>query len=242
MYPLTPRLRTAQLNTLFLLGLAVVGYWGPWLIHPAAPLILNGYDLSEWVTFLPPVRDGALFNPLVIPLPWREPVVIYLARLVFFIPLACVAGLLSITASRYRGGAAPFLRAWWSDILPHSPLSWGLLILAGLGCFIILPPYEAYVRADYRLEYWPQMVVAGLTALLIVSAFVLPGELKDLTQMALALAGLGIGAWTLMSVRPATLALLPVGWVRLGWGWVAMLVGLAGLAWLGLTHLFGEKD
>jgi hypothetical protein len=226
------------LKTLLLLGLALVGYWGPWLIHSTAPLILNGYDLSEWVTFLPPVRDGSLFPTLTLPLSGS----IYLARLVFFIPLACVAGLLGLTASRYRGHTAPYLRAWWSDVLPRSPLSWALLGLAGVCCFIVLPPYEAYVRADYRAEYWPQMVMAGLTAVLIMSAFVLPSELKDVAQISLALVGLGVGAWTLMSVRPTALALLPVGWVRLGWGWGATLAGLAGLAGLGLAHLFGEKD
>src|SRR6185436_5919146 len=74
-----------RLRTLSLL-LALIGYWTPWLTHPVAALRLNGFELSEWVTFLPGVRDGSLpFN-----------------RLAFLIPLACLALLLSITASHFR--------------------------------------------------------------------------------------------------------------------------------------------
>ena len=66
------------------LALAVAGYWLPWLTHPAAALRLNGYELSEWVTFLPGVRDGSL--PL--------------SRLVFLIPLACLALLCGLVAAQ----------------------------------------------------------------------------------------------------------------------------------------------
>ncbi len=149
-------------------------------MHPAAPLTLNGYDLSEWVTFLPQVRDGSLpIAALTLSFPWGYSLSIYFARLVFFIPLACVAGLLSVAASRYRGAPATYLRAWWSGLLPHSSLSWALLALAGLCCFMVFPPYEAYIRADYWPEYQPQFIIACFTILIIVSAFFLPGELKD---------------------------------------------------------------
>src|SRR5437870_3045187 len=64
--------------------LALVGYWLPWLTAPAAALRLNGYELSEWITFLPGVRDGSL--PL--------------NRLVFLLPLACLALLFALAAAR----------------------------------------------------------------------------------------------------------------------------------------------
>ena len=64
--------------------LALVGYWLPWLTHPAAALRLNGYELSEWVTFLPAVRDGS--SPLT--------------RLVFLLPLAALALLCGLAAAR----------------------------------------------------------------------------------------------------------------------------------------------
>src|SRR5258708_34443636 len=74
------RRRAVQLAAL---GLALFGYWLPWLTHPAAALRLNGYELSEWVTFLPGVRDGSL--PL--------------GRLVFLLPLGCLALLLGLAAT-----------------------------------------------------------------------------------------------------------------------------------------------
>jgi hypothetical protein len=237
------RLRTARWETLILLGLALVGYWGPWLIHPSAALTLNGYELSEWATFLPQVRDGSL--PLAaVSLPWPGggALSIYFARLVFFIPLACVAGLLSLGASRFRGRPSAYLKAWWSDLLPHSWLSWLLLGLAGVCCFLVFPPYPAYVFPDYWPEYQPQFLSACLTAILILAVFFLPGEVKDVVQIVLALIGGGFGLWSFLVLHPVAIALLGPGWVRWGWGWVAMLAGLAGLAWLGLTHLFGQKD
>ena len=66
-------------------ALALLGYWSPWLSLPPAALRLNGYDLAEWITFLPGVRDGSL----------------HLNRLSFLMPLACVALLLGIASARF---------------------------------------------------------------------------------------------------------------------------------------------
>ena len=33
--------------------LAVIGLWGTWIPHPAAALVLSGWDLTEFVKFLP---------------------------------------------------------------------------------------------------------------------------------------------------------------------------------------------
>jgi len=38
----------------------LIGYWAPWVAHPAAGLVQNGFDLSEFVKFLPQVKDGSL--------------------------------------------------------------------------------------------------------------------------------------------------------------------------------------
>src|SRR5687767_6493572 len=112
-----PRLRT------FSILLALVGYWAPWLTHPAAALRLNGYELSEWITFLPGVRDGTLpFN-----------------RLAFLIPLACLGLLSGITAAHFRSMTAP--SSWLRPKWPRSLIGWALLVLAALGCYGVFPPY-----------------------------------------------------------------------------------------------------
>lgn len=40
--------------------LAAVGYWGPWVSHRAAALVISGLDLAEYVKFLPEYRDGRI--------------------------------------------------------------------------------------------------------------------------------------------------------------------------------------
>lgn len=213
-------------STLFLLSLALIGYWSPWFTHPVSALRLNGYELSEWITFLPEARGGVL------------PV----NRLSFFIPLAGVAWLLACAAARYRGTPPAHWRAWWSGLPRRTALSWGLLALAALCAFMVFPPYEAYTRADYWPDYQTQFVVAMLTAAGIVLAFVLPAGIRDLAQTVVALTGAGFGAWAFWAVRPMAIGLLGWRWMVLGNGWALLLFGLAGLAWLGLAHLFGPKD
>jgi len=40
------------------LALAIVGYFGSWVDHKTAALVLTGQDMGEFVKFLPEVRDG----------------------------------------------------------------------------------------------------------------------------------------------------------------------------------------
>src|SRR5260221_287867 len=96
-----PRLMRRRIVQLAALGLALIGYWLPWLTHPVAALRLNGYELSEWVTYLPGVRDGSL--PL--------------SRLLFLLPLSCLALLLGLAATWQSVLAAPLLSA-----LPGAPV------------------------------------------------------------------------------------------------------------------------
>ena len=43
------------------IALALVGYWGPWVDHKTAALVLSGLDMAEFVKFLPEVRAGTEF-------------------------------------------------------------------------------------------------------------------------------------------------------------------------------------
>src|SRR5258706_7220944 len=96
------RRRAVQLAAL---GLALFGYWLPWLTHPSAALRLNGYELSEWITYLPGVRDGSL--PL--------------SRLVFLLPLGCLALLLGLAATWQSVLAAPLLGAPPGALVSSAP-------------------------------------------------------------------------------------------------------------------------
>jgi hypothetical protein len=186
---------------------ALAGYWSPWLTQPAAALRLSGFDLAEWVTFLPGVRDGSL--PL--------------SRLAFLLPLACLALLLGLAAqagARRRGWRGWLPAAWWG---------WGLWLLAGVCSLLVLPPYEAFRNREYWPEYQLQFWVACVTVAGVAVSGCVPRQVTGWLRILLAAAGAGCGAWAVLMLRPAANELLNTPWA-VGLGWPAMLAGLAGVA------------
>jgi hypothetical protein len=218
--------------------LALTGYWLPWLTHPAAALRFNGYELSEWVTFLPGVRDGSL--PL--------------SRLVFLLPLACLALLCGLVAARpastlvlpplgaaARQPPAPPRRGL-GTMLPAvaDPTGWVLLGLGLLLAFTVLPPYPYLLTAYADAEYQTQFFAAVLTLLAWALVAYLPRDLNAALQGLLALGAGAIGLWAVLALRPAANAALNAPW-QLGLGWYLMLAGMAGLVVSGLARVFGPR-
>jgi hypothetical protein len=225
------------LSRLFLV-LALLGYWLPWLTHPAAALRLNGYELSEWVTFLPGVRDGSL--PL--------------SRLIFLLPLACLALLSGLAAARPAStlalpplgastprAAAP-RRAGLAAYLPPlaGPAGWALLLLGLLLALTVLPPYPYLLTAYADPEYQTQLFVGALALLAWAVVAYLPRDLNALLQALLALAAGLAGVWAALTVQPAASEVLNASW-NLGLGWYLMLIGFAGLTVTGLARVFGPR-
>ena len=205
------------------LGLALIGFWSPWLTQPAAALRLNGFELSEWVTFLPGVRDGSL--------PF--------GRFTFLIPVAALVPLFGIAAARCRSQTLARRRAPLTALLPDSHLGWGMLCLA-LACLVaVFPPYEAFVRPDYWPEYQPQFIAACAAFAGLIVILALPDEVNDVLQILLALLGGGYALWATLSLWGAVLQ-FNVRW-SIGLGWAAMLLGFAGLALSGWARLFGPR-
>lgn len=91
--------------------LALIGYFGPWVNHRAAGLVVTGLDLGEYVKFLPAVRGGQLVL-------WREG---------FYWPLVAVSLAFSLYAFR-----KPLRYPW--------PLRALLLALAIVAALNLLPP------------------------------------------------------------------------------------------------------
>ena len=223
---------------LFALLLALVGYWSPWLTHPIAALRLNGYELSEWVTFLPGVRDGSL--PL--------------SRLLLLLPLACLSLLFGLVASRVPPalslvpfGSAPRLpeapRRGLAAALPRLVPGWGWpLVLIGAVCaLVIFPPYPYLLTAYADREYQGQLFVAAATLVGLLVTLYLPVDLKDALQTLLGLAGAGLAAWGMLNVRPAASALLNSPW-PIGLGLAALLFGFVVLGLGGVGQLFGPRE
>ncbi len=217
--------------------LAAIGYWLPWLTHPAAALRLNGYELSEWITFLPGVRDGSLS----------------LTRLQFLLPLAGLALLCALVAIRpaqrlalpplgagARPPAAP--RTGLAALLPSvGGLAGWVTLLAGLiFAFVVLPPYPYLLTAHADPEFRPQLIVAIFTVLAFVVLVYLPADLNAVVQIVLAMAAIASAVPPLLAVRPAANEVLGAAW-PLGLGWPLLLAGLAGLAWLALRRLFSPR-
>jgi hypothetical protein len=106
---------------------------------------------------------------------------------------------------------------------------------------LLIPPYPYVLTALADPEYRVQLVTAALTLVLVVGVLFAPPSLKDLLQTGLALAGAGLGAWALATVRPAASEVLGASW-PLGLGWFSLLAGLLALALAGLAQLFGARE
>jgi len=186
-------------------GLA--GYYGPWVAHRAAGLVIIGLDLAEYVKFLPQVASGQVGIP----------------REVFYLPL--VAG--SITASLLASRRC--LPTWfrWALALLAAPLAlamlppaWspGLLRLGefrtqvlAIGVCLALIPGIALTR------YLPDWLVIVMIAFLALLAAIGP-------------------AWAFLQVRGA-IAQVYRRDLPLGWGFWLSLLGFLGQAFLAIVEI-----
>jgi hypothetical protein len=213
--------------------LALFGFWSPWLQHPAAALHLNAFELSEWVTFLPGVRAGAL--------PF--------GRLSFLVPSACLAVLFGLAAARtsHPAWTRTARLGRWRALLPATGWSWVLLGIGVLCSFAVFPyyPYLVLVARDFfnpdYQEFQLQFVVAGAALAGVFVAVILPGIVKTFMQMTLALIGAGFSAWALWSLQPVASELLNAPW-GVGYGWAAILLGFAGVLIAGWRQIFQPRQ
>lgn len=147
--------------------LALVGYWGPWVNHKTAALVLSGLDMAEFVPLLPEVQAGAEF----------------MISELFYLPLLTVALCLAL-----MGTSQHLCYPLWARVL--------LLAIAILLVVIVLPPYPFILRAlgvsEFRRRFLagagclaalvalllyrrlPKTVVAGLLVLVPIVGAVLP--------------------------------------------------------------------
>lgn len=204
------------------LALAIVGYWGPWVDHFAAALVIPGFDLAEYVKFLPEVRAKTV------------PV----TRELFYLPAAAAAICLALTVGRLRRR----LSAWAT--VP-------LAVLAACLALVVSPPPDFVLRfaqdAALRVEWGRQALLAIGSCLLVIAALVWVHRLPRLATPLLIsfVAGIGtaIPLWQFFAVRPAIDRVYNKP-VVLGWGWWLMSLGFVWLVfatwWWPFTP--GEKD
>ena len=194
---------------LLLLAVAagVVGYYGPWVAHRAAGLVIMGLDLAEYVKFLPQVFSGPLVT----------------RREIFYLPLFAASVTASLFASRrcvpiWLRWALAFLAAPLA--LAMLPPAWspGLLrmeefriqILAIAVCLLLIP---GVVLTRYLPDWLVLLIVAFLAMLAAIGptwAFLQARAVIDQVYR-----------------RPPTV----------GWGFWTSLVGYFGAAFLAIAEI-----
>ena len=122
--PRDPRLSRSILIILAM-SLGLVGYYGPWVAHKAAGLVIMGLDLAEYVKFLPQVASGQFA----------------IRREVFYLPLMTASISASLFASRR------FLPTWmrWTLALLAIPLALAMLPPAWSPAILGLAEYRTQV-------------------------------------------------------------------------------------------------
>lgn len=192
------RLRWVVLG--LLLGTGVIGYYGPWVPHKAAGLVVIGLDLAEYVKFLPDVIAGR----------------VALMRELFYLPLfaasasaALLAGRRSLPRwSRVMLGlislplAAAMLPPAWSPAVLLQP-EFRLQVIAIIACWLLVP-------AALLTRYLPNRLILIIVLLLSLAAAIVP-------------------AWGFLQVHPGIEALYrrPLPW---GWGFVVGTTGFLAAA------------
>ena len=212
----------------------MIGTWGPWVPHRAAALVLSGWDLAEYVKFVP----GASAT-----------------RELFYLPAWCTALTLLLLAQQAPGegsgrlakrlglrivslGLILAILPPYPDLLTgyqSSEFRWRFLLgVGGLLAWVASWVPTRLLAPRTVADHWTGLSVVTLTGL--VSA----------VQTVLALLGAFPALWQFVNVRGE---IESVYGARLGWGWglgVFLagwgLVALSGVSWLMTRTPSRSKD
>lgn len=179
--------------------LALAGYFGPWVDHRVAGLVITGLDLGEYVKFLPIVREGTVNI-------WREG---------FYAPL--VAASVAALLAAYR---VDFAYRWWMRI--------PLLLVAVVAALNLVPPAWTPARLlepEFRLQTTSLILLlvgVGLSPFLAL----LPRLAAATVVTVLAIVGMFAPLHGFLQVFPAIESLYHQP-LTFAWGPPTMIVGLA---------------
>jgi hypothetical protein len=194
------------------LAVGLAGYYGPWLAHRAAGLVVIGLDLAEYVKFVPQVASGK----------------ITIRREIFYLPLIAASISASLFASRRC------LPKWlrWVLALSAAPLALAMLPPAWS---------PAVMRLDeFRIQAFAIGLCLILIPGIVVTRY-LPDRVVLLTIAFLSLmAALG-PTWAFLQVRPA-IAQVYRQPPPLGWGLLLNLIGFFGAAFLATSEVLRTES
>jgi len=185
------------------------GYWGPWVNHKDAGLVILGIDLAEYVKFLPQIRSGEIHL-------WREG---------FYLP----AFALSVGIS---------LLAWRREISLPGWARGVATLLAFPPAFAMLPPIWTPALMFHSAEFRQQAVaIAVAVATAAVSPLLgrLPRRATATLIAAVFVASALVPIRQFLAIHPALEAIYREP-LPLGYGVWLMVVGafvlLVGCVWL----------
>ncbi len=180
------------------LVMALTGFFGPWVNHLVAGLVITGLDMGEYVKFLPTVRDGTISI-------WRPG---------FYLPLVAIS--LSALIAAYRSDLA---YRWWI----RAPL----LAFATVAAFNLVPPAWTPARLlepEFRFQTTSLLLLLAGVALAPFLALI-PRTLAAILVTLLGGVALTLPLYTFMQLLP-TIQELYNQPLTAAWGLWLMTLGL----------------
>jgi hypothetical protein len=178
--------------------LTLAGYFGPWVNHRVAGLVIMGLDLGEYVKFLPEVRNQQIVL-------WREG---------FYLPLVAVSLTFSLHVFRPRLSYHWIMRAF-------------MIVVASVAALNMLPPAWTpgkLTTPEFRLQTAAIIICLAAVAFSPFLALI-PQRITMIVVVILSGFALWLPINNFLRVLPAISALYNHP-LYLGWGMVVMAGGL----------------
>ncbi len=171
---------------LIALALIAAGYFGPWVAHKDAGLILSADDLAEFVKFMPIVRSGEAG----------------IVRELFFAPIWIAALGFGLFAGQRRSVGAKLGLLLLSLLLVFTPLPPFTFLI------------DAYRSSEFGLTFWVTAIATLSIVALTIFGRRLSDRAEAIAWIVLGIAAASIAPLHFIKIQPAIAILYPfsLGW------------------------------